>query len=227
MPKSTPRPVLPRSPLGASLVFSTSPLNHKVVGRRTLHKPSKSRKTSGASRSLVRSLVRTRKHPMVFTWRSRFAGVKASPSPRGRCRTSRPPVRGRRPELETLEDRRLLAVSVLDLSATSRQWLAQVYRDLLHRAADPAGLTTWGGMLDQGTSRAQVARGIWESSEHRGLQVDAFYATSFHRAADPTGRDLWVKALLDGRSETEVARSFLTSQEYTASHPDTVSFLSG
>jgi hypothetical protein len=72
-----------------------------------------------------------------------------------------------------------------------------------------------------------VAEGIWDSPEHRGLEVDQFYATYLHRAADPAERAGWVNALLGGASEADVARDFLTSPEYQQAHTGTTAYLFG
>src|SRR5262249_51307245 len=68
---------------------------------------------------------------------------------------------------------------------------------------------------------------LWGSAEHRGVQVDQFYATYLDRAADAAGRAGWVNALLSGMSEAEVARGFLTSEEYRQAHVDTPAYLFG
>jgi hypothetical protein len=96
----------------------------------------------------------------------------------------------------------------------------QLYRDLLGRDAEPGGLQVWTSLLDAGASRAAVAAGIWNSPEHRGVEVDGFYQTYLHRAADPAGRLWWANAMQAGMSETAAARAFLTSPEYTGAYPD-------
>jgi hypothetical protein len=106
-------------------------------------------------------------------------------------------------------------------------FVTALYHDLLRRDPESAGLDFWVGMLAAGAGRGQVAQGIYESAEHRGLQVDGFYVTYLHRAADPGERALWVQALLGGASETDVAVGFLTSEEYRQAHPDATSFVEG
>lgn len=102
-----------------------------------------------------------------------------------------------------------------------------LYRALLQRPADVAGVVHWVMLLQAGMSRAEVVRAIWVSAEHRGLQVDAFYRAFFHRSADPQGRAYWVNRMLAGTTESDVASQLLASGEYQASHPDAVSFLGG
>jgi hypothetical protein len=106
-------------------------------------------------------------------------------------------------------------------------FVRQLYLDVLGRAADQAGFDTWVGILRAGGSRQQVVQGIWDSPEHRGLEVDGFYTTYLHRAADAAGRAFWVNALLGGASEGDLARGFLTSAEYQQAHASTTAYLSG
>ena len=85
---------------------------------------------------------------------------------RGRgCRfasgTHRPrtnPRRRTRPSLEGLEARELLA-------SASQLFVAQAYRDLLHREAEPAGLAFWSGLIDRGISArtsCSESRAAWK-----------------------------------------------------------------
>lgn len=102
-----------------------------------------------------------------------------------------------------------------------------LYRDVLRRAADGPGSLFWTGFLERGVGRLAVAAGIWESAEHRGLQVDQYYANFLDRPADPASRADWVRAFLEGRGETRVARDFLTSLEYLGSHAGPQAFVMG
>src|SRR5262249_45284792 len=78
--------------------------------------------------------------------------------------------------------------------------VTELYRDLLAREAEAQGLAAWIALLQAGGTRLQVVQGIWNSPEHRGLQVDQFYTTYLHRVADTEGRAAWVNALLGGMS---------------------------
>src|SRR5262249_15775374 len=62
-------------------------------------------------------------------------------------------------------------------------YVSALYQDVLGRPADVAGVNYWGGLLQAGFTRAQVAQGIWESPEHRGVEVDALYRSLLHRPA--------------------------------------------
>src|SRR5262249_43699058 len=107
------------------------------------------------------------------------------------------------------------------------QLVRALYRDVLNRAPDAAGLQGWVDRLQAGASRSDIATGIWDSEEHRGLEVDQLYTTFLHRAADAAGRAVWVQALESGWSEEAVALAFLTSPEYQQAHPDPDSFVRG
>src|SRR5205085_624156 len=56
-------------------------------------------------------------------------------------------------------------------------YLTALYHDVLGRGPDDAGLAAWRTALHAGMPRLDVARGLWESPEHRGQQVDQFFAT--------------------------------------------------
>ena len=91
-----------------------------------------------------------------------------------------------------------------------------VYSGILNRQPDPGGLVTWVQQLQGGLARSQVVAAIWNSVEHRELQVEYYYATFLGRAADPGGKAVWVNALLAGMPEEQLLSSFLGSAEYFA-----------
>jgi hypothetical protein len=109
----------------------------------------------------------------------------------------------------------------------SALYVRALYREILQRDADPAGLQSWVDLLGAGAARDAVVQGIWQSAEHRGLQVDQLYATYLHRAADPVGRAFWTDALLQGTSEDAVIEGLLTSPEYQQAHADLAGYLTG
>ncbi len=100
------------------------------------------------------------------------------------------------------------------------EFVRRLYRNVLGRNAEAAGLGFWGSQLRAANgstnARTAVVTGIWESLEHRGLQVNHFYATFFGRSADPEGRAYWSGQLQSGSSETDVVLRFVTSAEYHA-----------
>ena len=61
-------------------------------------------------------------------------------------------------------------------------YVEAVYRAVLNRDADPAGLSWWNGLLKDGAdTRLQVVQGIRNSPEHFGQEIDAFYLTLLGR----------------------------------------------
>src|SRR5205807_7435596 len=95
-------------------------------------------------------------------------------------------------------------------------FVTALYRTLLARDPEPAGLAFWIGLIDHGATRLQVSQGIYDSQEHRGILVDELYATYLKRTADLPGRVFWIQALAGGLAEQDVALRFLLSPEYTA-----------
>src|SRR5262249_35269858 len=106
-------------------------------------------------------------------------------------------------------------------------YIASLYGSILDRAPDVAGYSGWRQFLQTGGSHEQVVQAIWESPEHRGIQVDAFYQNLLHRAADARGRAGFVHLMLSGATEYDVQRMIIASPEYRSLHPDNVSFLNG
>jgi hypothetical protein len=103
-----------------------------------------------------------------------------------------------------------------------------LYRDLLHRAPDMAGLSHWMQMIQMGASDQQVATDIWRSAEHRGDEVDAFYAQFLGRAADASGRANWVNQLMSGMvDELGLMVDLLASREYVVTHNSPAAFVNG
>lgn len=114
-----------------------------------------------------------------------------------------------------------------DDGTPNQRYVVQLYADVLLRLADDEGLAFWSGLLDRGTPRFDVARGIWESPEHRGLQVDQYYATFLARAAEPAGRAFWIDRFLGGASEFDVERGIVTSVEFQHRFPSPLDYVNG
>src|SRR5262249_50776797 len=106
-------------------------------------------------------------------------------------------------------------------------YIQDLYRNILGRNAESAGLTDWEAELNQGVTRFQVAQRIWNSPEHRGLQVESYYNNGLHRPSDTGGKAFWVNALQSGAGEVEVLKGFLTSSEYNQAHATDAAFVQG
>jgi uncharacterized repeat protein (TIGR01451 family) len=90
----------------------------------------------------------------------------------------------------------------------------QVYRDLLHRRADPLGLAYWGWLLTQGATPAQVVQGIEDSAEYRAGVVDGLFRRFLHRPADPLAQAVFGSFLAGGGTEEQAEAIILGSPEY-------------
>jgi uncharacterized repeat protein (TIGR01451 family) len=105
-------------------------------------------------------------------------------------------------------------------------YIRGLYHSLLNRDADPAGLNAWLSSLHgPGGSRSKVAAGIWETPEHRGLQVDSYYLTFLQRPSDPGGRAFWQTMFQQGRTENQVVIDFTQTPEFQAHHPSDAEFV--
>jgi hypothetical protein len=94
-------------------------------------------------------------------------------------------------------------------------FVAQAYQDLLGRAADPGGLASWSGALNQGVlTRAQVALGIENSLEHQTAEVQGLYSRYLHRSAEPGGLTSWTAFLQAGGTLEQLEASIVGSPEY-------------
>lgn len=97
-----------------------------------------------------------------------------------------------------------------------QRFVTQLYRDLLLREPSSAELSFWSGVLDGGTSRADVVLGIERSPEYRTLLVQDLYRTLLNRAPDAAGLGFFTQFLTAGNSPERAAGVILTSPEYTA-----------
>ena len=115
---------------------------------------------------------------------------------------------------------------------SNSDFVTLLYNNVLHRAADTAGLNSWVNVLTSGQdTRAQVVLGFSESPEdvsdlsapvQAGLwvanpdagQVARLYDTVLGRLPDSSGLAAWTNALEGGTSLQTVASGFVGSQEF-------------
>ena len=114
-----------------------------------------------------------------------------------------------RPRFDALEDR---------TTPARFDAITPYYEQILNRLPDAAGIAAWSSVA-QTNGVAAMVRGIWESPEHRGLEVDAVYQRMLHRVAEPAGRQAWINLFGAGYSEEHVAFAIAASPEYQALHP--------
>jgi hypothetical protein len=93
--------------------------------------------------------------------------------------------------------------------------MADCFRAVLDRDADPSGLANWTSLLNRGAmSHLQVVQGIRNSPEHFTQEVTEFYLTLLGRAPDAAGLQNWVQQLEGGMREEQMAFDFLNAPEY-------------
>jgi hypothetical protein len=99
--------------------------------------------------------------------------------------------------------------------SASQAFVAQVYRDLLHREADVGGLAFFSAQISQGTlTRAEVVLIIESSPEYRIDLVEDLYQHFLHRAADPGGLASFTAFLAAGGTIEQAEVMIVSSQEY-------------
>jgi Ca2+-binding RTX toxin-like protein len=103
--------------------------------------------------------------------------------------------------------------SVIPADANGR-FVDRLYRDLLNRPVDPAGLAFWTNQLAQGMTRTQVVAGIESSLEFQTVAVQKAYQQFLHRAADPAGLSFWTNFLQQGHTIEQMDAGIVGSAEY-------------
>jgi uncharacterized delta-60 repeat protein len=108
-----------------------------------------------------------------------------------------------------------------------RNLVASLYEDVLDRGPTEAEMTHWLDRLDRGESRLKLAQALWESAEHRRLQVEQWSTQFLGSATDARRQTRWVNLLRRGRGEIAVEQAMLLSSEYRREHPRIASFVAG
>jgi hypothetical protein len=101
----------------------------------------------------------------------------------------------------------------------ARAFVAQQYRDLLAREADPSGLSYWTGVLaPDGSNRSRLVEGFIGSGEFAPwYQVARLYQAVFARIPDPGGYRYWFGRYTRGEiGLAEMAAHFVASPEWTS-----------
>jgi hypothetical protein len=102
---------------------------------------------------------------------------------------------------------------------SNRDYVAQLYRDVLGREADPDGLDHWTGLLDGGgTTRGQILIGFSESQEAIHLFAPALrtflhYFAFFNVAPTQKELDYWKDYL--ATLADQMRATLLTGPEFT------------
>ena len=93
-------------------------------------------------------------------------------------------------------------------------FINKVYRDLLGRRAEPAGLAAWEHALDQGMTHAQLVSAMQLSLEYRVKEVTQMYVGLLHRFPDAGGLAAFTTFMALGRTEQQVETALMSSPEY-------------
>ncbi len=97
----------------------------------------------------------------------------------------------------------------------NQDFVAHLYLDLLHRAADATGLAGWSQALDQGwLNSVQVVQGIEASVEYRTDEAETAYQALLGRAADPQGLFDAIRFLVAGGTLPLLEANLMGSAEY-------------
>ena len=88
--------------------------------------------------------------------------------------------------------------------ATPAGWVGALHVDMVGRPIDAGGAAYWTAKLAAGTSRIDVATGIWNSSASVRQRVDAAYRTVLGRPVDPGGAASWAPVSV-ARGDTELS----------------------
>jgi hypothetical protein len=100
-----------------------------------------------------------------------------------------------------------------------------LYRDILGRQADTAGLSFWVGQLQAGMSQAAVAQGFMHSTEHLSAEVTSYFQTFLGRAPDAAGLAFWVADMQGGATEQRVVSGIASSREFLSLHNSNTLFV--
>lgn len=96
----------------------------------------------------------------------------------------------------------------------ARQWVRELYADVLGRSPAEVEVAHWVSQLERGTRREQVAMGFLLSTERLTTVVDGYYRWLLDRGIDPAGRQSWVSGIQQGRRNEEIIGAIVASEEY-------------
>ncbi|MEZ6073834.1 MAG: S8 family serine peptidase [Pirellulales bacterium] len=106
-----------------------------------------------------------------------------------------------------------------------REYVRELYNDLLRRNPDAGGWAYWVGQLQSGMSREQIVSSLTLSAERLSPIVDSYYARYLHRQSDAGGRSYWVGRMQSGESIADVESLFVNSPEYSRFNASNYAFV--
>ena len=112
-----------------------------------------------------------------------------------------------------------------NIANPNRNYIFQVYVDLLNRSPELGGLLYWSNRLDNGDSRYTVIQAIQGTPEYKQDVIDGVYLALLGRHVDPSGLQFGLSLLNNqpiatpGSSPLDILRAtILGSQEYFQLH---------
>lgn len=97
---------------------------------------------------------------------------------------------------------------------TNEGWVKFVYRDILGREADAAGIAFWVGHLQSGTTRYAVAYGFLTSDEYRRNLIRSWHERAFGRAIKPALENDYLSYIKRTATLDEPQSNFYWNLEY-------------
>lgn len=102
------------------------------------------------------------------------------------------------------------------VASANEIYVRALYKDLLLRTGDEAGIAGWVKLLDQGGSQESVALGMTRSAEYFATVVIApAYRQLLGREADPAGLAAWIPLLTSGMTVEQFESNVLASPEFS------------
>jgi hypothetical protein len=106
------------------------------------------------------------------------------------------------------------ATTNASLDTANKQYVAQVYLDLLGRPVDVNGLAFWSGSLSNGAPRSIIAAQLTHSAEYFATIIKPAYLKFLGRAADASGLAFWTGKMQAGLTDEQLEAGFIASPEY-------------
>ncbi|MFZ4626474.1 MAG: DUF4214 domain-containing protein [Rhodoferax sp.] len=106
-----------------------------------------------------------------------------------------------------------------DVFTSSKLFAMQLYRDILYREGETAGIQYWQNQIDTGhLNRSQVAVLFLDSPEFQAGTgaIARLYFGALSRLPDAAGMTYWMDQQHSGTSISQIASSFAASPEFTA-----------
>ena len=104
-----------------------------------------------------------------------------------------------------------------DVFTSGKFFAMQLYRDILFREGDSAGVQFWQDRIDSGVTRPQVAIAFLDSPEFQAGTgaIARLYFGALNRLPDANGMGFWMEQQQTGTPIGQIAAAFAASTEFT------------